>query len=421
MRTPIIFNSSFLPPIFAVLALMLAAISADLAAKGAEEAPIDVEGPAATVPWTRYSGWPEENWRSFNTVANQNVSPAVGERIPITKSITGDPAKGRALALDRKRGGSCVACHILPDVELPGNVGPDLSTIGAVGRTDEWLYNYVYDPRTFNPQSVMPPWGRHKLFTSEEIRDIAAYLKTLDKPTKFASPLDDPAKRKKDEPELDNLDPVDNPGMSALEEGEMLFSQTGPKGKSCADCHANPGEAFGTWAAHMPRFEPRLSKVMNIAEFVTRHARATTGDEFLMETPENLALSMYLAHQANGQPFAVDVVSPGAKEAAERGRALMEKGKIGQLNFACFDCHVTGGDKWIRGQFLTPHETQLGWHPYYRTSKGEIWGLTRRIQWCGVAIRANEMPPDAPEYGDIELYLTHINRGRKLDVPGIGH
>lgn len=99
----------------------------------------------------------------------------------------------------------------------------------------------------------------------------------------------------------------------------------------------------------------------------------------------------------------------------------MESGKIGQLNFACFDCHVTAGDKWIRGQFLTPHETQLGWHPYYRTSKGEIWDLSRRLQWCGVAIRANELPPDAPEYGDIELYLTHMNAGRPLDVPGIGH
>jgi sulfur-oxidizing protein SoxA len=140
-----------------------------------------------------------------------------------------------------------------------------------------------------------------------------------------------------------------------------------------------------------------------------------------MQSPVNLALSMFLAHQANGQPFAVDVESAGAKAAAGRGRELMENGKIGQLNFACFDCHVIAADKWIRGQFLTPHETQLGWHPYYRTSRGEIWDLTKRIQWCGVAVRANELAPDAPEYGDVELYLTHLNRGRKLSVPGIGH
>ncbi len=410
------------PP--AILFLAVALVTGSSVAAAAErsgEVPLDLDGPAAPVPWERYGGWPDSDWSDFNTIARQTVSPAVGERTAVSDAIRGDPAKGRELALDRKRGGSCVACHILPGAELPGNVGPDLSTIATWGRTDEWLYNYIYDPRTSNPKSIMPPWGAHKLFTDEEIRHMVAYLKTLDKPTDFSNPLDDPAKRSKDAPERDNLDPFDNPGMTTLEEGETLFNRVGPAGKSCASCHENPSEAFSAWAAHMPRFEPRLNKVMNVAEFVTRHARATTGDEFLMQSSENLALSMFLAHQANGQPFEVDVESPGAKEAAARGQVLMESGKIGQLNFACFDCHVSGGNKWIRGQFLTPHETQLGWHPYYRTSKGEIWDLDRRIQWCGVAIRANELPPDASEYGDIELYLTHMNRGRKLNVPGIGH
>ncbi len=415
-------NPSRRPRLIAVLSLVLAAGPlVAIAAKKGGELPLDTTGPAAPVPWERYDGWPETDWSGFNTLARQDVSPKAGTLIAVTEPITGDPAKGKELAMDRKRGGSCAACHILPGAELPGNVGPDLSTIGAQSRTDEYLYNYVYDPRVYNPKSIMPPWGTHKLFSPEEIRDIVAYLKTLDTPAQFASPHDNPATRGRDEPERDNLDPIDNPGMAVLEEGEALFNRAGPTGKSCASCHEKPAEAFKTWAAHMPRYEPRLKKVMNVAEFVTRHARPTTGDEFLMQSPENLALSMFLAHQANGQPIMVDVASPGAKEAAARGQALMERGKVGQLNFACFDCHVAGSNKWIRGQFLTPHETQLGWHPYYRTSKGEIWDLNRRIQWCGVAIRANELPPDAPEIGDIELYLSHMNRERKMNVPGIGH
>ena len=409
------------PVVILLIALFGPAWSAAATAGSSEEAPLDVDGPAAPVPWERYGDWPSGDWSNFNTVANQKASPPASGLIAVTEPISGDPAKGRELALDRKRGGSCVACHVLPDAELPGNVGPDLSTIATWGRTDEWLYNYVFDPRTYNPLSIMPPWGTHKLFAPEEIRDIVAYLKTLDKPTEFTSPLDNPAQRIKDEPERDNLDPLDNPGIATLEEGAALFERPGPTGKSCASCHENPATDFDTWAAHMPRYEPRLNKVMNVAEFVARHTRATTGDEYLMQSPENLALSMFLAHQANGQPLEVDVESPGAKEAAERGRALMESGKIGQLNFACADCHVAGGDKWIRGQYLTSHQTQLGWHPYYRTSKSEIWDLNRRIQWCGVAIRANELPPDALEYGDIELYLSHLNKGRKLNVPGIGH
>jgi L-cysteine S-thiosulfotransferase len=408
----------------AVLALVIGGAKPAHAQPMAQtEIPLDTTAPAHESPWQRYGNWPQADWGSYNTLRNQQASPPVGKLIPIEGAITGDPAKGKELAFDRRRGGACLACHVLPEALLPGNVGPDLSTIALWGRSDEWLYNYVNDPRVYKPDSIMPPWGTHGLLSDAEIRDIVAYLKTLDRPTTFTDVRDDPARRKKDQPPRDNLDPVENPGMMTLEEGEELFERPGPSGKSCASCHASPAEEFKTWAAQMPRWEARLEKVMSVSEFVARHARATIGDEMPMQGGENLALSMFLAHQANGAPIDVDVQSPGAKEAAERGRQMMEHYKIGQLNFACMDCHdpQKGGNKWIRGQFLTPPETQLGWHPYYRTSQSQIWDLRKRMQWCGVAIRANELEPDAPEYGDIELYLTHLNRGNRLNVPGIGH
>ena len=106
--------------------------------------------------------------------------------------------------------------------------------------------------------------------------------------------------------------------------------------------------------------------------------------------------------------------------AIKRGNALMTR-KIGQLNFACMDCHSQGANKWIRGQYLTSNQGQLAHFPTYRTSRGEIWDLRKRFQWCNVAIRANELPPDAVEYGDIEFALSVINQGQKLNAPGIRH
>lgn len=409
------------PIAVALFTIMLTATATTNFAEGTKELPLDVNGSVVPEPWKRYGDWPGDNWSKFNTLDNLGASPPVAQRVSISGEITGNPENGRKLMLDRKRGGSCVACHVIPGADLPGNVGPDLSMVGTWNRSDEWLYNNIFDPRMNNPNTVMPPWGTHQVFSPDEIKDIVSYLKTLNEAAEFSNPLDDPAKRTKDEPERDNLDPVENPGMATLELGQELFHRAGPMGKSCADCHTNPTDAFKTWAAHMPRFEARLNKVMNIAEFVARHARPTTGDQFLLQSAENLALSMYLVNLANGESIAVDIESPGAKEAAERGRVLMEKGKIGQLNFACYDCHVISADKWIRGQYLTPHQTQLGWHPYYRTSRGEIWDLTKRMQWCGVSVRSNELLPDAREYGDIELYLAHLNSGRKLNSPGIGH
>jgi sulfur-oxidizing protein SoxA len=97
--------------------------------------------------------------------------------------------------------------------------------------------------------------------------------------------------------------------------------------------------------------------------------------------------------------------------------------KVGQLNFACVDCHgaARGANKWIRGQWLAQMRGQLDHFPTWRTSQQAVWDIRKRFQWCQVAIWANELPPDAKEYGDLELYLTAQSNGLNLNVPGIRH
>lgn len=385
--------------------------------------PLEMVTPAHTAPWVRYADWPKTDWKNFNTLASL-ASPPYAPPPKLDGPIQGDAKKGAALAFDRARGGSCVACHVMGSStpSLPGNVGPDLSTHATWGRDDQWVFNYIYDPRSVNPVSVMPPWGTHKLFTVEEIKDILAFMKTLKEPAVFKDPLENPATRPIPVETRDNLDPFINNAMDAVELGKKTFAQAGARGNSCASCHAKPEAAFKTWAASMPRYETRMKKVLGVEEFITRHARATTGTDYPMQSAENIALSIYLKNLANGSPFNVDMKSPGAKEAAARGKDLMSR-KIGQVNFACMDCHSPdkGANKWIRGQWLTESKGQVAHTPTWRTSRGEIWDLRKRFQWCGVAIRANELPPDAVEYGDLELYLTFLNNGEKINVPGIRH
>ena len=89
---------------------------------------------------------------------------------------------------DRNRGGSCLACHVMGPAggaNLPGNAAPDLSEIGNAGREDEWLFNYIYDGRVYNPDTVMPPWGSHGFFNDQEVNDMVAFLKTLKSPAEF--------------------------------------------------------------------------------------------------------------------------------------------------------------------------------------------------------------------------------------------
>ncbi len=386
-----------------------------------QPAPLQLEDSASPQPWQRYRDWSQAHWDDYNTLARRDVTPPKGGEIVLTE-VKGDAAAGQKLAFDRSRGGGCLACHIMgpKTQEVPGNVGPDLSEIGTAGRTDQWLFNYVFDPRVYNPQSMMPPWGKHGFYKDDEIRDIVAFLKTLKTPAKFSDPLDDPAKRPKPVEDRDAADPFVNPAMDRVDAGAALFKKPGPNGQACIACHADPKAAFRRWAVEMPKWEPRLKKVLGAEEFIARHAKATTGAEILMETRDNIDLSIYLHNLANGEAIKVDLSSPDAKAAWERGVAL-SKTKIGQFNFACTDCHELGANKWIRGQWLGEAKGQYDHFPLWRTSRNENWDIRKRFQWCNVQVRANELPPDAVEYGELELYLRKANEGLVLSAPNIRH
>jgi sulfur-oxidizing protein SoxA len=386
------------------------------------EAQLETKGEASAAPWKRYAGWPARDMSKFNTLANLASPPAPKEPRKLTGPIQGDAAKGAVLVADRNRGGSCLACHVMGPAggtNLPGNVGPDLSEIGNAGREDEWLFNYVFDARVYNPDTVMPPWGSHGLFTDPEINDVVAFLKTLKSPAPYKTVLDNPDKRPAPVEKRDNLDPIENPGMWAVDKAQELWKEKAASGFSCNTCHSDPAK-FKTWAASMPKWEPRLNKVLGVEEFVTRHTKATTGADWLMETDDNRVMSVYLHYLANGEPIKIDTTSAESKASIERGKALSGR-KVGQLNFACTDCHGISANKWIRGQWLGEPKGQADHFPTWRTSLQAIWDIRQRFQWCQVNIRADELPPDAKEYGDLELYLMSQNEGLKLSVPGIRH
>lgn len=397
------------------------ACDAHAQAKG-KEAPLELKSDASVRPWKRYSGWPARDESKWNTLANLSSPPAPKAPRKIT-AINGDAANGAKLVADRNRGGSCLACHVMGQAggaDLPGNVGPDLSEIGNAGLSDEQFFNFIYDARVYNAETVMPPWGSHGVFNDQEIGDMVAFLKTLKTPAVFKTALDDPNKRPAPVEKRENLDAMENPGMWALDKATVLWKTRGADGFSCNTCHSDPKTAFKTWAVSMPKWEPRLNKVLDVEEFITRHAKATTGLTWLMETEENRDMSVYLHNLANGEPIAVDTTSAESKAAIERGKALANR-KLGELNFACTDCHGKSANRWIRGQWLGEPKGQYDHFPTWRTSLLAIWDIRQRFQWCQVNIRADELPPDAKEYGDLEIYLASLNAGLKLSVPGIRH
>lgn len=86
--------------------------------------------------------------------------------------------KGKAVATDRKKG-NCLACHMMDDGTLPGNIGPPLVSMKLRFPDKAKLRAQIWDATVANPNSIMIPFGRNKVLSEEEIDQIVEYIYTL--------------------------------------------------------------------------------------------------------------------------------------------------------------------------------------------------------------------------------------------------
>jgi L-cysteine S-thiosulfotransferase len=113
----------------------------------------------------------------------------------IPRSLTGtrgDPARGRAIVVNRQVG-LCLLCHSgpFPEERFQGNLAPDLS--GAGKRSSEGqLRLRIVDSSRINPATIMPAyhridglvrvapaWRGKPVLSAEQIEDVVAFLMTL--------------------------------------------------------------------------------------------------------------------------------------------------------------------------------------------------------------------------------------------------
>jgi sulfur-oxidizing protein SoxX len=116
-----------------------------------------------------------------------------GDAIPASLTgAAGDPARGRAIVVDRQVG-LCLLCHSgpFPETMFQGNLAPDLA--GAAGRSTEGqLRLRLVDASRVNPETIMPPYYRldgltrvapafagKPILSAQQIEDVVAFLATL--------------------------------------------------------------------------------------------------------------------------------------------------------------------------------------------------------------------------------------------------
>ena len=87
-------------------------------------------------------------------------------------------SEGQKLAFDRGKG-NCLTCHVIKGGDLPGSIGPELKDIKSKYPDRADLVAILNDETKRNPQTVMPPFGRNRILTEQEINAVVDFLQTL--------------------------------------------------------------------------------------------------------------------------------------------------------------------------------------------------------------------------------------------------
>ena len=85
---------------------------------------------------------------------------------------------GKKIAFDRKKG-NCLACHGIPGGASPGNIAPALVAIQSRFPNKAALRSQIWDATIKNPESPMPPFGKHGALSEKEIDDIVEFVWNL--------------------------------------------------------------------------------------------------------------------------------------------------------------------------------------------------------------------------------------------------
>jgi L-cysteine S-thiosulfotransferase len=97
--------------------------------------------------------------------------------LPAQKANAGTTT-GQQLAYDVYKG-NCLACHQIPGdpsaVSL-ADIGPPLVHMRERFPDRAALRSQLWDPTARSPQTIMPPFGKHKVLSEEEIDLIVDYI-----------------------------------------------------------------------------------------------------------------------------------------------------------------------------------------------------------------------------------------------------
>jgi len=213
-------------------------------------------------------------------------------------------------------------------------------------------------------------------------------------------------------------DDFENPGMLAVERGQVLFNnrQNGA-GKACAECHGEDGENLKKEnIARYPVYSVDAKEIVTLQKRISRCRDSHAGSNTLAtDHPDLVALETFVRNRAIGEAVNVQTDGPMV-ELLQAGKQLYNT-RYGLIDMACYHCHELYPGQMIRGQKIS--QGQGNGFPAYRLGTGEITNLHQRIQQCLTLMRAEPFAADSDEMNLMGLYIMSRSNGLKIETPAV--
>ena len=202
----------------------------------------------------------------------------------------------------------------------------------------------------------------------------------------------------------------------AVEAGQALWEQTFPGGDSYSDCFPGPVREI---RPSYPYFDRETRRIVTM-ELAINECRESKGVARLTyDSSDMLELTAYLAFRARGEKLDIHLPAdePQALEAYEAGKRFYYT-KRGQLNFACYDCHITSVGQYVRADRLGPSLGHPTHFPVYRSKLGAMLSLHQRFAGCVRDVGAKPFELQSEEYRNLEYFLSYMSNGLEWNGPG---
>ena len=96
-------------------------------------------------------------------------------------NISSQVDKGRAIFIDERKG-NCAACHKAPNdaaIKTKSNIGMPLEAVKARFPDRAKLRDAIWDLSKSVPNTIMPPYGKNRILSDDEIDNLVIYLETI--------------------------------------------------------------------------------------------------------------------------------------------------------------------------------------------------------------------------------------------------